>query len=309
MDNINFKPFERMRAGINFSSVLEGDSAIKNPDSWVFQKKYYEIVKDRGFDHIRLTARVQMYVTDGDPNFTIDPEYLRLLSVAINHALDTGLIIILDFHHSCYKEPEKFLKIWEQLAEYFKDYPEELMFEIVNEPTGVSDEYLNDLQLKAVNIIRKTNPTRGIALACNQWNGTWKMLATEWPENDDNCFLSVHNYYMMEFTHQGVDWSEPKRPGHAPFSLYVANQIKEHLDFCADFQKLFGKKVWISECGVYLREADDSEVKKYIEHITKQCAAFNLPYAYWEFNKGFGLYDMKTESWKEHLMGKMVTKW
>ncbi len=303
------KPFEKLRGGINFSSCLENGNALNEKDSWVFQKKYYEKVKEKGFNHIRLTAKIQEYLISDAPNYTVNPEYLELLSIAVNNALECGLMIVLDFHHSCYKEKEKFLKIWQQLAEYFKDYPEELMFEIVNEPVGTSDEYLNEVQLEAVSIIRKTNPTRGIALAPNQWNGTWKMLAVEWPENDDNCFLSVHNYYMMEFTHQGVFWDEPKRPGHIPFSTYIANQIKEHLDFCGDFQKLYGKKVWISECGVFLNEADAPEVAKYTEHLTKMCANFNLPYAYWEFNVGFGLYDMETEEWKSNLMGKMTFNW
>ena len=308
MEN-SLKPFEKMRSGINFSSVLESDGALENQNSWVFQKKYYQKVKDRGFNHIRLTAKAQLYVIGDAPDYTLNPEYLRLLSVAVNHALDTGLMIVLDFHHSCYQEKDKFLKIWEQLSVYFKDYPEELMYEIVNEPVGTSDEYLNDIQLEAVKIIRRTNPTRGIALACNQWNGTWKILATEWPENDDNCFLSVHNYYMMEFTHQGVFWDGPKRPGHVPFLQYEANQIKEHLDLCSDFQKLYGKKIWISECGVFLYEADPEEAAKYIEHITKMCAKFNLPYAYWEFNQGFGLYDMEKDDWKNNLMSKMTMNW
>ncbi len=303
------KPFEKLRGGINFSSVLQGDNALENKDSWVFQKKYYQKVKARGFNHIRLTSRFHFYLLEDAPNYTVNPEYLDLIGVAVNNAFEEGLMVVLDFHHSCYKEKEKFVKIWEQVADYFKDYPEELMFEIANEPVGTTDEYLNEVQLAAVAAIRKTNPTRGIALACNQYNGTWKMLATEWPENDENCFLSVHNYYMMEFTHQGVFWSEPKRPGHVEFSTYVANQIKEHLEFCRDFQKLYGKTVWISECGVFLNDADWVEAEKYVAHITKMCAQFNLPFAYWEFDRGFGLYDMGKDEWRDAVMGRIVTNW
>ncbi len=303
------KPFEKMRGGINFSSVLNGADALNSKDSWVFQKKYYQKVKERGLNHIRLTAKLQMYLLDDSPNYTVNPEYLELLSVAVNNALEEGLMVVIAFHDSCFKEKEKFLKIWEQVAVYFKDYPQELMFEIVNKPQGTSDEYLNEVQLDAVSIIRKTNPTRGIALACNQCNGIWKMLATEWPENDENCFLSTHNYYMVEFTSQGAVCDGVKRPGHIEFSTYIANQIKEHLDFCADFKKLYGKTVWISECGVLLNEADVSEASKYVAHTTKMCAKFKLPYAYWEFNQDFGLFDMEKEDWKTEISGNMVSNW
>ena len=84
----------------------------------------------------------------------------------------------------------------------------------------------------------------------------------------------------------------------------VLHRVKQ-----SDFQKLYGKKIWISECGVFLYEADPEEAAKYIEHITKMCAKFNLPYAYWEFNQGFGLYDMEKDDWKNDLMSKMTMNW
>ncbi len=297
------KPFEKLRGGINFLGALAETDALNGKASWIFQKKYYEAVKNQGFNHIRLLVCFQNYSNE---NGTLN---LELIAEAVNNALQSGLMVVLCFYRSCYKEKEKFLKIWEQVAAYFKDYPEELMFELVNGPCGTSDEYLNEVQLAAVETVRKTNPTRGIALAPNQGNGTWKMLAVEWPQNDQNCFLSVHNYYMEEFTRQGLPWGETRRAGYVEFSTYVANQIKEHLDFCGDYQMLYGKTVWISECGVCLKEAHASEASKYVEHITKKCATFKLPYAYWEFNQDFGLFDMENDEWKKDIMGNITTNW
>ena len=306
----NIKAFNRLRGGINFSSRFEHAMDVASREDYVFNKKYYDVVKEKGFNHIRFPFCAHKNLVDeNDPEYTVKPEFLEALSIPVKLALEAGLMIVLDFHHSCYKEKDKFVKIWAQVADYFKGYPDEVMFEIVNEP-NTDDEYLNEVQLAAVEAIRKTNPTRGIALACNQWNGTWKMLATEWPQNDENCFLSVHNYYMMEFTHQGVHWGEgPGRPGQIPFKTYFANQIREHLEFCKDFQALYGKKVWISECGVYLGDAIPAEVAKFTEHLTKYCALYDLPYAYWEFNSGFGLYSKKDDAWKNELMPKMTTNW
>lgn len=307
----NIKVFDKLRGGINFPTIFQHENACEQPDNFVFQKKYYDIIKEKGFNHIRFPVGFYKYVIDGDENYTLKPEFLPTLAKAVDLALEAGLMIVLDAHPHNMSDKEGFIKVWTQVAEYFKDYPEELMFELANEPCYKgNDDYLNEVQLATVAAIRKSNPTRGIALAVNQWNGTWKMLATEWSENDDNCFLSVHNYYMMEFTHQGVNWGEgPGRPGKIPFKTYYANQIKEHLEFCSDFQKLYGKKVWISECGVYLGDVINEEVAKFTEHLTKWCATYNLPYAYWEFNQGFGLYSMKEERWKDELMPKMTLNW
>jgi len=307
----NIKPYDKLRGGLNFPTIFQGAAACEQPGNFVFQKKYYDLIKAKGFNHIRFPVGFCNYVIGDDEEYTLKPEFLPTLAKAVDLALEAGLMIVLDAHPHNMSNKTAFISIWKQVAAYFKDYPEELMLELANEPCFKgNDDYFNDVQLATVAAIREVDPTRCIALAVNQWNGTWKMLATEWPENDENCFLSVHNYYMMEFTHQGVNWGDgPGRPGKVPFKTYYANQIKEHLEFCYDFQKLYGKKVWISECGVYLADAITEEVAKFTEHITKWCATYNLPYAYWEFNQGFGLYDMKKDCWKDEIMPKMTIEW
>ena len=81
------------------------------------------------------------------------------------------------------------------------------------------------------------------------------------------------------------------------------------MELTSDFQKKYGKKVWISECGLFLKKCDPVEVTKYIAHFTKECARFNLPYAWWEFNIGFGIYNMTEQRWKEEFIGEMTIDW
>ncbi|MDD4690389.1 MAG: glycoside hydrolase family 5 protein, partial [Eubacteriales bacterium] len=304
------KPFEKLRGGINLSGPIGGGKAFENLDCWMLQKKYYELIAEKGFNNIRLPITFDFY-TGEYPDYTINPEYFKVLDTVIKYALDFGFYLILDFHHSCYlNNPYKFLKIWEQIAEHYQDYPEELMFELVNEPSApITDDWLNILQAEAVKLIRKTNPTRGIAIACNQWNGTWKILAVNWDMFDEYCFLDVHNYYTMTFTHQGANWgANPTeiRPKNAPFTKDVADQITEHLELCADYTRLTGRTIWIGECGVYFDGAIPEESAKYVEYFTKECARLKIPYAWWEFNVGFGLFSRKTDSWKEHLIQNMT---
>lgn len=308
------KPFEKMHGGINFSGAFEGASLLKQPDDyWMFNEKYYKLCAERGFDNIRLPVNFTSYCGKY-PDYIIDPAFFAKLDICVELALKNGFFIILDYHHGCYRNnPLKFWRIWEQVAEHYKDYPEEVMFELINEPTApTEDDWLNEIQAEAFRRIRKTNPTRGIALACNQWNGTWKILSVNWDLFDENCFLDVHNYYTMDFTHQGAYWGanpNEERPPLQPFTKDMANQVTEHLELCADFMKKTGRTIWIGECGVYFDGGIPEESAKYVEHFTKECARFNISYAWWEFNVGFGLFRKKTDDWRELVSDNMTITW
>ncbi len=308
------KPFQKLRGGVNLSGAFEGAGVLSAPDDyWLFDEKYFKIIAEKGFNNLRIPVNFGHYCGEY-PDYTINPAFFERLDVTINLALKYNFYTILDYHHTCYNtNPLMFWRIWEQVAEHFKDYPEELMFELVNEPTApTADDWLNELQAEAFRRIRKTNPTRGIALACNQWNGTWKILSVKWELFDENCFLDVHNYYTMDFTHQNANWganANEDRSKRVPFTKDMANQVTEHIELCADYQKKTGRTIWIGECGVYFDGADPDESAKYVEHFTKECARFGISYAWWEFNVGFGLFSRKNDDWKHHLTDNMTVTW
>ncbi len=311
-ENINLKPFQKLRGGINLSGPFEGH-IIENPNSWIFEEKYFKIIADKGFNNIRLPLNC-IFNTEEAPDYRIKPEFFEKLDYVVNLALKYNFYIILDCHASGYNsDTQRFLSFWEQMAEHFKDYPEEVMFELVNEPcVPAEDKWLNELQAEAFKRIRKTNPTRGIALSPNQWNGTWKILSMDWDLFDDNCFIDVHNYYTMSFTHQNANWganSDEDRSKNEPFTQDVADQITQHLELCSDYQKKTGRTIWIGECGVYFDGTDPVEAAKYVEHFTKECARFGISYAWWEFNVGFGLYSRRNDDWKHYLTDNMTVKW
>ena len=66
--------------------------------------------------------------------------WLATLDWAIQQALANRLLIILDFHefHAMGDDPlankERFLAAWRQIADRYKDQPNEMLFEILNEP-------------------------------------------------------------------------------------------------------------------------------------------------------------------------------
>lgn len=303
---------DRMRRGINISGPLEAAGEV-NYSSWIFDISYYETIADAGFDHVRIPVNFAHHIGEA-PEYYIDTEFLRAVDLSVNNALDAELIAVIDFHGWAGRlasdfegNKECFYKIWEQLAERYQSYPEELMFELINEPNKpISNGQLNELQLEAVRRIRRTNPTRTIALATNENNGTWNLWNTQVPPNDENLIISIHNYNTMNFTHQGANWLAGN-----PYSekVHMSDEIKKSvesaLEQCRIYEERTGRNVWISEWGVYLGIADQNDVAEYDSFFSSACKEKNLSYSYWEFNAGYGAYDMNTGQWKDFIINNL----
>ena len=114
---------ETLRGGVNFSCIDSG-TGVKDINKYIYDRKYYDLVAEAGFDHIRFPVGMGALIVSDGPEYLLDNEALRYIDIAINHALDAGLVIILDNHHNS-RETEKdvFVRIWEQLAERYRYYP------------------------------------------------------------------------------------------------------------------------------------------------------------------------------------------
>lgn len=300
---------DRLKNGINLSGALEGGNA-KNYSDLMYDISYYETIRAAGFDHVRITANPAYYMLSDAPDYTVDNEYMRLVDLAVNNAIDSGLIAVLDFFHGWAgylirdfdANSVAFYKIWQQVAERYRDYPDTLMFELINEPNTITNGKLNELQMKTVEIIRETNPTRVIALAANENNGVWQMWNTEFPANDKNCIISLHIYDDMSFTHQGATWGGGGSKTQVRLTDAMKKQVTSTLEKCKNYTERTGRKIWISEWGTYLGIADKGDVSDYTSHFTKECKRLGLAHCYWEFYQGFGMYDLKAGKWKDFIL-------
>ena len=129
-------------------------------------------------------------------------------------ALDAKLAVILDLHefHAMAEDPvgrkEMLLAFWRQVAPRFKDAPDDVVFELLNEPFGkLTPELWNEYLKEALAVVRQTNPTRVVVIGPGQWNGIQALPQLELPEDDRNLIATVHYYHPMEFTHQGAPWA------------------------------------------------------------------------------------------------------
>lgn len=304
------KVTSRLIKGINVSGPLEATGDI-NYSSWIFDKQYFTLIVEQGFDHVRIPVNFGAHIGDA-PDYLIDIEFLRAVDVTVNNALNAGLVAVIDFHgwtgnltNDFENSKEIFYKIWEQVAARYQTYPETLMFELVNEPNKpMTDNQLNELQKETVSRIRKTNPTRTIALALNENNGAWKLWDTWSPSDDKNIMMSVHHYTPMRFTHQGANWIEGYEQT-VKITDSILKELEGQIAACRNYEQRTGRKVWISEWGVYLGKADPNDVAAYLDHFSAYCKDNRVAYCYWEFCSGYGAFDLGDGKWKDFIVNNL----
>ena len=88
---------------------------------------------------------------DAANGFALKPSWLETLDWAVKGALAARLAVILDMHefHAMAEDPagrkEAWLAFWRQVATRFKDAPDDVVFELLNEPFGkLTPELWND---------------------------------------------------------------------------------------------------------------------------------------------------------------------
>ena len=178
-------------------------------------------------------------------DYVVSSTYLDRVEEVITWALNNNLVIILDFHGSTlksefsytfspkaqyevyYTQPtsakrvadnEKFRAIWTQIAERFKDYTYDLLFEVINEPYFfLTDVEMDVLNTDIINIIRSTgsnNLDRNIIITGGSENSYEAPLQIS-PTviaSDDNLIATFHYYWPRAFTasggeeHNDYDW-------------------------------------------------------------------------------------------------------
>ena len=123
-------------------------------------KAYIDEVRDLGFKSIRICITWYPYIID--KNYTIDPDFMARVKDVVDWALEDGLYVLLNEHHSVHKfspsplgyadgynlterdraESERYLKaVYEQICAAFNgSYDERLIFETLNEPRVIKED-------------------------------------------------------------------------------------------------------------------------------------------------------------------------
>jgi endoglucanase len=304
MDRIDpFDQVKQMRRGVN---IIGYDPIWKNFDKARFKEKHFKLIHEGGFQTVRINLHAFSHM---DKKGHIQPAFLKTLDWAVKGALDNDLKVILDLHNftdiaknpAAYKT--RFLAFWEQIAPRYKEAPNSLMFEVLNEPNGLLTPTLWNAYLReALAIIRKTNPTRIVVVGPAFWNGIEHLTELELPKDDRNLIVTVHYYHPMSFTHQGAKWNKETAglSGIKWGTDEEKRQIETEFSPVQEWSKAEARPILLGEFGAY-DKAEMNSRAKYTAYIARTAESLGWAWTYWQFDADFILYDIDKDRWVEPL--------
>lgn len=134
--------FEACGDWINSSNI---DNYIKAWGSPIITEKIIKGYADAGFGVLRIPVAWSNLMSD-DGTYTINPDLMQKVKQAVDWTIESGMYAIINIHwdmgwiqtfpdnkDECM---EKYIRIWTQICETFKDYGDYLMFESQNEDLG-----------------------------------------------------------------------------------------------------------------------------------------------------------------------------
>src|SRR5262245_31041058 len=185
-------PIVELQRGVNMGNMLEAP----NEGEWglYLQEEYFDLIRDAGFDFVRLPVRWNAHAKESEP-YAINPSFFFRVDQVVEWALERNLTIIIDFHHyeemmtDPWSHKDRYLGIWRQVADHYKDYPTTVLFELLNEPNTALDAQLwNEYLKEALAIVRETNFTRDVVIGPVSWNA-YNWLSTLDLPNDKHLIV------------------------------------------------------------------------------------------------------------------------
>lgn len=308
-----FRINNRLGRGINIGNTFEAPSENEWGNPW--NPAYLKMIADLGFSHVRLPIRWETPErTMTEPPYTISEEFLKRIKSIVDEALNNKLHIIINMHHheTLANDPAgqkaRFLSQWQQIADYFKTYPDSLLFEILNEPQKelANPDLWNQFAADALSEIRKTNPGRYVLICSSNWSGVRGLESLVLPD-DKHLILTVHYYDPFNFTHQGADFANME---HITGIKWQDMEIEREV-VIQDFQevKSFSEKhhipVHVGEFGTY-NKADIDSRARWTTYMSRFFEEQGFSWAYWEFSSGFGIYNPATTRFLQPLVNALL---
>lgn len=307
-----YKINERLGRGVNLGNALEAPSE----GEWgvTLETRYFQLIAEKGFDSIRIPIRWSAHAELTAP-YTIAPSFFERIDWAIANALENNLAVMINFHHyeEIFQDPkaqeERFLALWRQVAAHYQEAPPELVFEILNEPHDQLDaKTWNQLLVKALAVIRETNPERAVVIGPADWNSLHALKNLKLPEEDKNLIVTFHYYLPFEFTHQGSEWNDGSDRWLGTTWEATESQkraVRQDFDMVTKWGERNNRPIYMGEFGAY-HKADMDSRARWTAFIAQAARERGFGWGYWEFCAGFGIYDSEINTWIQPLVTALL---
>ncbi len=322
-------PFSR---GVNLTNWFQAGSAAEI-DFHRYDRDDFEQIRNLGADVIRLPINLH-HMTDGAPDYVLDPLFLGYLDQAVDWAEALGLHLVLDNHTfdpSTNTDPavrEVLLAVWPQMARHFRNRGDTLYYEVLNEPHGIDDATWNGIQQDVVAAIREVDDRHTIIIGPAGWNSYHNLEAMP-VYDDDNLIVTFHFYDPFLFTHQGATWVEPSMASLAgmPFPYRAEDmpplpaelegtwvgdaydryaqegtlaEVRRLLEIAEAFRASRGVPLFLGELGVYMNNSDNADRVAWYAAVREILDEMDIAWTAWDYHGGFGLFEPGSDGRYEH---------
>ncbi|QCX40600.1 glycoside hydrolase family 5 protein [Aureibaculum algae] len=324
-DITSFELVAEMGVGWNLGNSF--DVVSKDKTDWgnpLPNKAIIDAVSEMGFKTLRIPVTWEWNQSAIAP-YQIELNYLERIKKIIDYGLENQMHVIIDLHHDNeWAKPipslavnvnKRLHSLWTQVATYFKEYNESLIFEVMNEPriknipqewTGGTLEgrnIINDYLKTSVDAIRATGgnnakrhlmiPTWAASTSPDAMNG----LVI--PNNDPKIIISLHSYFPYLFALEGQGtWGS----------------AQDKADLRAEFDKIRQKWIVEEKRPVILGEWATKKtiaVKNRIEYAAfyaKEATARDLLTILWDDGGDYQLFNRNTLTWTSVEQAETIIK-
>lgn len=298
----------QMKRGVN---IVGYDPIWQDPAKGRFKPRHFKIIKDGGFD----TVRINLYgFRQMNEQLVLNPGWFKTLDGLVEEALKQDLNIVLDEHdyERCPDDTTRcrqlVLAFWSQVAEHYRNAPEKVVFEILNEPNRAMDKVWNSILAEALANIRKTNPTRNVVIGPAFWNNISHLPELQLPKDDRHIIVTVHYYEPHEFTHQGASWGDPewrKLSGIRWGTPTDLAKLDENFDKAQAWAKANDRPILLGEFGAYDKAPQEDRIK-YTAAVARAAEKRGWAWTYWQFDSNFIVYDIDKDAWNTPIYKALV---
>ena len=268
--------------GVNIASWLSTPKYSGEDRVAFFTEEDVKFLAQSGFDHIRLCVDESVLWDDG--GVIIRKYGFDLLHNAIDWCMKYNIRVLVDMHitrnhrftssenplFTDPNEPAKFVKLWEDLSDELKNYPNSLVaYELLNEPCSNDPANWNRVAELTIAAIRAKEPERTIVVGVCSTNGSAKYDALTLSQTH-RILMTFHFYSPYIFTAYGMQ----ETTGGMEIPMYYPGQLvpNEYIGNLPEKWQYMGAKTYNKEV---LREGLTAGIKR--------AKALNVPVFVGEF--------------------------
>ncbi len=312
--------FKGYKKGVDFGGWLSQCVHTKEHYDTFISEEDVKTAASWGIDHIRLPIDYNLLE---DENGTPNDHGFGYIDNAVKWCRAAGLNIILDLHKTAGysfdkgegefgffdSEPlqERFMKLWDGIAERYAVSDGTIAFELLNEVTDQSfSEKWNKLIRSTIERIRKIAPDTYI-LVGGYWNNSPDAVPDLDAPYDDKVIYNFHCYDPLNFTHQGAPWVdgmdtsfrmniEDSEPAITP-EYFIGR-----FDRAYEAAKANGTILYCGEYGV-IDLASPEDTVKWFKAIHEAFERLGIGRAAWNYKKmDFGISDTRLDGVRDELI-------